>query len=1645
MAMENAKVAILRSGQIQTDLNSALEDVNNAYKNSEFNFPEVSEKGFTVSNIINDLTNDPKIAIKEESIFPNLGTVKGYETYEAIPFKEEYQKIGISYVNPNNPDTLRTKPISEGSIDRWVTRTIFKFKPEHYGYDRAVFEIPVESFLENEGLMDNTAHKNTFKAYPYIEEIIMTSPKNEKYFIHFINVQYDLAEQGRVFNRDYYNLMVVKDRVKYGAIDDSGKNFKTYASVYVNSVERSLARLSIDLTKLILPMPDGAYGEELLDTMWDCRVIWRHDAPSLTADISYDIEINNGIMTEAFSDGATNIFETANENVLSIDSISDKPVVRHDFNAAIAKQRNTINTFYPNDASSSVVSKNNYLPHVVDNKFILHGDTIYMSPNYNGTAQYRLTNTLSELEWNVNNYTIPHQFIQLTSDINLGIGFKPIELPVNGGEVINSENIHWNYFDNIYKVAEDYRMGVNDSSDTYPLAGTIVLDSGIEDDHVVKVLVLTKNIVMGTCTLIVYKRYSKWKVEVSIDNDEPVATMLSSTEDNNYINDVKDVSRVSYTEALVWDGSAWYRDVLDGGTLPIEETSELSLLGYEGLTSCNFEYDLTDWKSGNIDQTFALNGNWLSVAYGNNMFVAVGDYTQESTNSYSSNFAYSNDGINWNIVNIPSSSVRPHRYICYGNNMFVAVSDRDALYSTDGLNWTVAAYSKSIPTPMGICYGNGTFVIISEHASTFMCSYNGIEWFSSNEISVSKQWWAIAYGSGVFVVTTPNDNTSLYSTNGIDWTISAIGGSGHKWNYICYGNDKFVVSGYASGSLAYSTDGILWKTVSNVFGSSNIKICFGNGVFYAIYTAFHYSYDGISWVRTTEYRPSGQDYYMSVCYGDGKFVIIGYIPGSYSTTGYTCSSVAYLLYSSIDEICNYRDKYAIADTNSGKRVIKLNEHYSRIDHNAEVAISIEGATISTEGPYHLGSTISITANAAPEGFRFHRWVLNSGLALFSDITSSTTNVILQSVNVTISPSYTEITANVDVENGTITSPAPYIYNSVIELTANEAPTGQEFDKWVLNSGTGEFTSETSSTTQFTIKSENISISATYKYMEATVNITNGTIITEAPHYYNDTIEIVAGTAPTGYEFDRWTITSGSGTFTSPTAETTTFLITSTDVSITANWKASVANVTITNGSITTAAPYYYDGTIEIVAGAAPTNMEFSHWEFTTGTGTFDNVNASTTTVTLTALNVGINAVYKYMEATITITDGTITTAAPYYVGSTVEIVANEAPTNMEFSNWQITGGDGTISNTESSTTTLTVTGTAVSVEAVYKYLPATVEITDGTITTVAPYYVNSTVTIVANAAPTNMEFSHWSILSGDASATLTDVYASTTTLFLTATNVSVKANYKYKQATITVTSGTISTAAPYYVNTPVQIVANAAPTNMEFSHWSITSGTADITNVNNSTTTLMPTSTDIAVTANYKYKQATINITSGTISTSAPYYVNSAVQIVANAAPTNMEFSHWTITSGTANIGNVNNATTTLTPTSTSVAVTANYKYKQASITVNSGTISTAAPYYVNTAVQIVANAAPANMQFSHWSITSGTANIGNVNNATTTLTPTSTNVVVTANYKTFTVSATVSLSSDVSATETDGGYTVEITVTGSNVTPDYMVMPGSN
>ena len=412
---------------------------------------------------------------------------------------------------------------------------------------------------------------------------------------------------------------------------------------------------------------------------------------------------------------------------------------------------------------------------------------------------------------------------------------------------------------------------------------------------------------------------------------------------------------------------------------------------------------------------------------------------------------------------------------------------------------------------------------------------------------------------------------------------------------------------------------------------------------------------------------------------------------------------------------------------------------------------------------------------------------------------------------------------------------------------------------------------------------------------------------------------------------------------------------------------------------------------------------------------------------------------NFVEANISIDGATIVTAPPYYVGSTIRVVADSAPDTMEFSHWVVTSG-AVITNPYTPTTTLLITSANVEVSVVYKKIEVELDIEGANITTPPPYYVGSTVEIVADPAPENMEFSHWEIIAG--SGVLENPELPDTKLTINSADIELAVVYRYIVATVNVTNGTITTEAPHRMNDSIEIVANEAPANMEFSHWVIDSGesTGVLTDANASTTTLLISAVTVTVSAVYRGVDAIVNVTNGTITTPAPYRVNDSVQIVANAAPANMQFSHWEITAGNGTLTDQFASTTTLTINSTSVTVNAIYDYLAATISISGGIVTTAAPYRVNDSVQIVANEAPADMQFSHWEVVSGGA-VTDPNASTTTLKITSTAVNVNAIYRPFNISATVDLSSgDVNALETDGGYTIDITVIGDNVTPDYMI-----
>ena len=277
----------------------------------------ISSSTFNKTNLINGLRNDPTIAPINTTDHKGDVEKVDADSYVGMPLNASLLKLGVSGRDPEDPATIITSDNNSRTlttdrtdgntttVKRWATRCAFKFRSQDYGYDRCVYEIPtqylMEGFVGTEG-----RHATTFSKYPYPEEIIMISADNDKNFIHFVNAQY-LDGHYNYYNGTAYNLMIVKDRTNWGVLDDSGNEFKKYISVYANNVEDSLAFYIEDnsgIGYITFPMPDRSFGDELLNTLWDCKVIWRSDAPDRDFNITVEGEYREECVNEpAWTEG----------------------------------------------------------------------------------------------------------------------------------------------------------------------------------------------------------------------------------------------------------------------------------------------------------------------------------------------------------------------------------------------------------------------------------------------------------------------------------------------------------------------------------------------------------------------------------------------------------------------------------------------------------------------------------------------------------------------------------------------------------------------------------------------------------------------------------------------------------------------------------------------------------------------------------------------------------------------------------------------------------------------------------------------------------------------------------------------------------------------------------------------------------------------------------------------------------------------------------------------------------------------------------------------------------------------------------------------------------------------------------------------
>ena len=291
----NIKTIKKRVEAIHPTIDSSLETIKNSL--TPYNFLEVNENGFNKSNVIKDLANNFNKVPKSAPIGKIGNDVLGNEVQNAYPATPDMLKPGVSIVDVENPTQLITSNNNSNTIatdradgnkdiKRWITRSIFKFREEDYGFDRQVYEIPVKLLMEGIVGVDGR-HSTTLQEYPYPEEIVMISQKTDKNFIHFLNVQYSDSHYN-YYRGKPYNLMIVKDRIDYGSVNANGDGFNYYTSVYANNVEESLAFYKDGY--LYLSMPDKSFGDELLNTLWDCKIIWRKDAPNREFTIQYDSE-----------------------------------------------------------------------------------------------------------------------------------------------------------------------------------------------------------------------------------------------------------------------------------------------------------------------------------------------------------------------------------------------------------------------------------------------------------------------------------------------------------------------------------------------------------------------------------------------------------------------------------------------------------------------------------------------------------------------------------------------------------------------------------------------------------------------------------------------------------------------------------------------------------------------------------------------------------------------------------------------------------------------------------------------------------------------------------------------------------------------------------------------------------------------------------------------------------------------------------------------------------------------------------------------------------------------------------------------------------------------------------------------------------
>ena len=389
----------------------------------------------------------------------------------------------------------------------------------------------------------------------------------------------------------------------------------------------------------------------------------------------------------------------------------------------------------------------------------------------------------------------------------------------------------------------------------------------------------------------------------------------------------------------------------------------------------------------------------------------------------------------------------------------------------------------------------------------------------------------------------------------------------------------------------------------------------------------------------------------------------------------------------------------------------------------EYAVTVTGGTASASGnaitSAAAGVEITVTA-IIPDGKVFDKWVVKSGGVTLADAASAVTTFTMPANDVALAASYKDapvatysLTTQVNGGHGTISASKTGLAAGSTETIIFTPDAGYEIDTVTVN---GAATPVLANVLDVTMDADKTVI-VTYKATGSTHTHSYGTDwkyddtdhwhecqcgdkADTAAHSFQWVIDKAATKEATGIKHEECTVCGAKRSE-------------NTEIPALRDYA-----VTVTGGTATVAAgtpiTRAMEGVEVTVTAQAPDGKHFVKWVVKAGGITLANETSATTTFTMPANDVTIEAEFAEnpVEAyTLTVIKGTASVAAGTPITDKIEqntvvtVTADAPEAGKVFDKWVVLEGNVTLADATKATTTFTMPGNDVKIEAPYKDAP----------------------------------------------------------------------------------------------------------------------------------------------------------------------------------------------------------------------------------------------------------------------------------------------------------------------------------------------------